>query len=127
MDWSDPSTTPDESGAPRRFIVTHPFHPLVGKEFKLVTHRHNWGEDRVYYHDGDGDLRSFPASWTDVFPRTPRKLRFEAAGRIWQQIKAASACFAEGREPARVDSLSIFEQDPGSGHTCGSVPILFAL
>ncbi|MGZ6690002.1 MAG: DUF5372 family protein, partial [Solirubrobacteraceae bacterium] len=27
--------------------VTHPFHPLYGRDFEFVAHRHNWGEDRV--------------------------------------------------------------------------------
>ena len=31
--------------------VTHPFHPLLGKEFPLADRRLTWGEDRVYYHD----------------------------------------------------------------------------
>ncbi|MGZ6946290.1 MAG: DUF5372 family protein, partial [Acidimicrobiia bacterium] len=24
--------------------VTHPFHPLYGRDFEFVAHRHNWGE-----------------------------------------------------------------------------------
>jgi len=27
---------------------------LAGREFDLVTYRHNWGENRVYFHDDDG-------------------------------------------------------------------------
>ncbi|UCF69643.1 MAG: Y4bD/Y4pK family protein [Acidobacteriota bacterium] len=51
--------------------MTHPFHPLVGEEFSLVTQRHNWGEDRVYYHDAEGRLKSLPARWSSVFPEDP--------------------------------------------------------
>jgi len=29
-------------------------------------HRHNWGEDRVYYRDSRGHLTSLPAGWTSV-------------------------------------------------------------
>jgi hypothetical protein len=47
--------------------VTHPFHPWHGCEWELVTYRHNWGEDRVYFHDNDGRLQSLPAAWTSVF------------------------------------------------------------
>jgi hypothetical protein len=36
-----------------------------------LTHRRNWGEDRVYYQDEDGGLRSLPAHWTDVVPPDP--------------------------------------------------------
>jgi len=65
------SNAPDQDGAQRRFRVTHPFHPLAGREFELVTYRHNWGEDRVYFHDDDGVLKSLPARWTSVFPEDP--------------------------------------------------------
>jgi hypothetical protein len=51
--------------------VTHPFHPLYGKSFRLVTYRFNWGEDRVYFHDEDARLRSLPASWTSAVPPDP--------------------------------------------------------
>ena len=37
----------------------------------MVTCRHNWGEDRVYYHDVAGVLRSLPATWTSVAPTDP--------------------------------------------------------
>jgi hypothetical protein len=37
----------------------------------LVTYRHNWGEDRVYYHDEAGVLHSLPAAWTSVTPADP--------------------------------------------------------
>ena len=39
--------------------------------FDLVTYRHNWGEDRVYYHDDGGKLKSLPACWTTVAPADP--------------------------------------------------------
>ena len=48
--------------------VTHPFHPLFGQALDVVVHRHNWGEDRVYYRDGRGHLTSVPAAWTSVVP-----------------------------------------------------------
>jgi hypothetical protein len=51
--------------------VTHPFHPWHGREFELVTCRRNWGEDRVYFHDGDGRLVSLPAGWTDAVGPDP--------------------------------------------------------
>ena len=46
--------------------MTHPFHPLRGREFELVTYRQNWGEDRVYFHDDQGQLRSLSAGWTSL-------------------------------------------------------------
>ena len=46
--------------------MTHPFHPLRGREFNLVTYRRNWGEDRVYFHDDQGRLRALSADWTSL-------------------------------------------------------------
>jgi hypothetical protein len=51
--------------------VTHPFHPLSGRDFEFVEHRQNWGEDRVYVRDGDGVLFSLLAGWTDVAAADP--------------------------------------------------------
>jgi hypothetical protein len=51
--------------------VTHPFHPLSGRDFEFVVHRRNWGEDRVHLRDGDGLLFSLPATWTDAAPVDP--------------------------------------------------------
>jgi hypothetical protein len=51
--------------------VTHPFHPLSGRDFEFVAFRQNWGEDRVHLHDADGQLFSLPARWTDVVAADP--------------------------------------------------------
>jgi Family of unknown function (DUF5372) len=55
----------------RRVQITHPFHPWHGQRFIFLTSRHNWGEDRVYFHDAAGQLRSVPAAWTDAVPADP--------------------------------------------------------
>src|SRR5580658_5689687 len=55
------STTANPTGAPRLFRVTHPFHPLVGRSFELLTYRKTWGEDRVFFQE-DGRLRALPAA-----------------------------------------------------------------
>jgi len=44
---------------------------LKGQRFKLITYRHNWGEDRVYFHDNGGRLCSIPASWTTAVAADP--------------------------------------------------------
>jgi hypothetical protein len=36
-----------------------------------VTYRHNWGEDRVFFHDVLGHWTSVPAAWTTVIPQDP--------------------------------------------------------
>jgi hypothetical protein len=37
----------------------------------LVTIRHNWGEDRVYFHDRDGKLKALPTIWTSLRAEDP--------------------------------------------------------
>ncbi|MBV9341888.1 MAG: Y4bD/Y4pK family protein [Acidobacteria bacterium] len=51
--------------------MVHPHHPLKGQKFRLITHRHNWSEDRVYFHDAQGALCSIPACWTTVAAPDP--------------------------------------------------------
>ena len=73
-------TTPCSVGAPKKtFRVTHPFHPLFGKKYELVTIRHNWGEDRVYYYDEQNQLKSLLLSWTSA--QSPDPFVVISAGR----------------------------------------------
>jgi hypothetical protein len=51
--------------------VTHPFHPLFGRELEFVKRRRNWRADRVYVFDPDGALLSLPVEWTDVVAEDP--------------------------------------------------------
>ncbi len=46
--------------------MTHPFHPWLGWEFVLVAVRRTWGEDRVFFLDGEGTQRSLPRGWTSA-------------------------------------------------------------
>ena len=85
--YTKPSSALDLNGGTQTFRVTHPFHPLRGREFTLVTYRHNWGEHRVYFHDDTGRLVSLPAQWTSVFPADPY------------------VAIAAGRSPFRVQDL----------------------
>ena len=39
---------------------------MFGHEFELIEYRNNWGEDRVYFHDAEGQLQSILASCTDA-------------------------------------------------------------
>jgi hypothetical protein len=39
---------------------------LFNREFGLVEYRNNWGEDRVYFHDAEGQLQSILAICTDA-------------------------------------------------------------
>src|SRR5579859_3393844 len=66
-----PSTTGGSSDS-QRFRVTHPFHPLSGREYEMVGFAHTWGEHRVFFHEpGQTRVRSLPAIWTDVVAPDP--------------------------------------------------------
>ena len=69
--WPRQSTTAHGDSADSSFEVIHPHHPLKGQRFKLVTYRHNWGEDRVYFHHSGGRLCSIPACWTTAVVADP--------------------------------------------------------
>jgi Family of unknown function (DUF5372) len=78
---------PDPKRAQQEIRVTHPFHPLAGRQFSLVVRKNNWAEDRVFFFADDGQLTSLPSCWTDVDPPDP--------------FDAVSA----GRSPFRVEDL----------------------
>ena len=59
--------------------MTHPFHPLYGQQFEILSCRHNWGEYRVTFYDTPGHVRALPAAWTSVAPPDPSVIL--AAGR----------------------------------------------
>ena len=67
--------------------MTHPFHPWYGREYEFVALRNNWGEDRVCFHDEQGELKSLPVAWTDAAGLDP------------------FVVIAAGRCPFRVDDL----------------------
>jgi hypothetical protein len=70
-----------------RFRITHPFHPLHGAEYELVTRKLTWGEDRVFYYDPNGKLKSLFTNVTDLVPPD------------------AFSCVSAGRSAFRVDDL----------------------
>lgn len=54
------------------FTITHPFHPLTGQQFPLLSQTFAWGEPRVFFHDPlTHQLRSVPLQWTDLAPPDP--------------------------------------------------------
>ncbi len=85
--------------------VTHPFHPLRGREFALVVRKNNWAEHRVFFFVGDGQLTSLPFGWTDVDPPDP----FDAvsAGRSAFRVADLLALAGPARwDPRRRNDLS---------------------
>ena len=71
MGWNDPRTAPVPAEGVGRFVVTHPFHPLHGREFELLARCHIWNRQVVYYRDDDGRPRSLPVGWTSLAPADP--------------------------------------------------------
>ncbi len=68
--------------------MTHPFHPLCGREFSLIDHRiRGTGGDRVYFYDDRGRLEGMPVAWT---------------GQVWG---APFVAVSAGRAHFRVDDL----------------------
>ena len=59
--------------------ITHPFHPLNGQTFEVISRSPHWGEDRVIYRAADGTLPTISADMTDMaYPDAFRRI---AAGR----------------------------------------------
>jgi hypothetical protein len=69
--WRQLSNAPNANDERRCFQVTHPFHPLLGREYDLIDYRHGWGEDRVFYVDETDTVRSLPARWTSAVADDP--------------------------------------------------------
>jgi len=86
------------------FTVTHPFHPLYGQQFEILTYRHNWGEYRVTFYDTPDHVRALPAVWTSLAPSDPSVVL--AAGRAafsvadLLQLSRLIGRIEEGREEA---------------------------
>jgi Family of unknown function (DUF5372) len=53
--------------------------------FEQIIYRHNWGEDRIYFHNAESRLTSVPATWTSVVAEDPFVI--VAAGRSYFRVK----------------------------------------
>jgi hypothetical protein len=51
--------------------VTHPFHPLHGREYVFFAIRRSWSEDRVYVKDDRGEIKALPIGWTSAAEPDP--------------------------------------------------------
>ena len=61
------STTPNNTNGEPCFTITHPFHPLSGQTFPLLSQRFAWGEERVFFADPQTrQVRSLPLAWTNL-------------------------------------------------------------
>ena len=73
--------------------MTPSFHPLHGREFNLLAHRHDRGEDRAISIDHRGQLVSLPAQWTGLAPPDPF---------VIVAVVGSAFCAADLRELARL-------------------------
>lgn len=76
--------------------MTHPFHPLHGREFQLLTYRQAWGEDRVYFRDDTGRLHHMPVGWTTAARADPFKMAAEGRCRFRTEDLVRLADLVEG-------------------------------
>ena len=96
MDWPKLSTAHHPHDLAEDFEVTHPFHPLRGRRFQLLSYRNNWGEDRVTFEDQEGRVCALPASWTSVV--APDPFVALSAGRSFFRIEELMRLVALMRE-----------------------------
>jgi hypothetical protein len=75
------ATAPDTKGAVAQVTITHPFHPLSGKQFFLVCKKHNRHGDRIWYESDGGRVESIPAAWTSH--ATPEPFNVVAGGKAY--------------------------------------------
>ncbi len=59
--------------------MIHPFHPLYGQQFEILSYRHSWGEYRVSFYQTHDHVRILPAAWTSLASPDPSVVL--AAGR----------------------------------------------
>lgn len=63
--YNSPRTALSLRDEGRRFRITHPFHPLCGREFGLVEHKCIYAESYLFFYDPFGHFLQIPAVWTD--------------------------------------------------------------
>ena len=74
-------TTPVHRKQPEKFRITHPFHPLSGREFEALTRKEYGGEQRVCFLDKKGRQCEIPLSWTDLAAEDP--VTILTSGKSW--------------------------------------------
>ena len=70
---------------PRRFRITHPFHPRFGEQLELLRYRRSWGHESIDGQRPDGELVTVPVGWTDAGPEDPWVVMAE--GRSWYRVE----------------------------------------
>ncbi len=58
------------TGETHRVRITHPFHPLFGREYSLVEYRWGWGRKQAVFYDENDELIAVPVDWTSLVETT---------------------------------------------------------
>ena len=87
------------------FRVTHPFHPMGGQEFEVVSYYHSGSEKRIFFHDKNGDLQSIPIAWTDMSPPDPFLL-FSKGKSLFRVAELRSLCRLIDELESRVKEIT---------------------
>ena len=99
------STTPDDTNGEPCLTITHPFHPLFGQTFPLLSQHLAWGEERVFFPDPQThEVRSLPLAWTNLALPDPflvvaegkAVLRFSDLQQLAQFLKQQQTHHQEG-------------------------------
>jgi hypothetical protein len=64
--YNGPWTAPNTGDKRHHVRITHPFHPLRGKQFELIEHKCIYAESYLFFYDPFGRLLQIPAVWTDL-------------------------------------------------------------
>jgi hypothetical protein len=81
--------------------ITHPFHPLFGQEIDFVERRLRWGDERIFYRDRHGYLRSLLTHWTSIEAEDP--FAAMAAGRSrFRVVDLIDLAALVGKLPERI-------------------------
>ena len=102
-----PGNAPIESSDPEYFTVTHCFHPLYQRRFRLVEYSRNWGAERVSFFDDERALSYLPARWTDRFP--PEAFAFFSKGKAYFSVDGLIelSTFIKGMERERKEAVRV--------------------
>jgi Family of unknown function (DUF5372) len=82
--------------------ITHPFHPLSGKDLVCVGERYNRYGRRLLLQVDDATVRSVPPQWTDLVAPDPEIVigEYRALFRVADLLELARLVDQPGRSEA---------------------------
>ena len=69
--WTTHLTTLNSQIEEKVFRVTHPFHPLSGQEFNILSRRCIDGEDFLFFQNVENHNNIISSHWTSLKPPNP--------------------------------------------------------